>query len=226
MATAASPFAKKADSKEGQEYEIPPSGLHAAVLVALIDLGTHEFTYQGKKSENRKIFLVWELTAEHQLNGDTFMIAADYTWSLNAKANFRKMLEGWAGRTFKDDEEFDPLILLGKPCVVNVSEGVTANGKKYAEVMGVAVPMKGQTIPKATQVNYAFHLSQVTCQKDEITIPVWVPRNYGRMVLDDIKGSKEWMALPVINPEFALDNPIGAPAANGSPIQGHDGPAF
>jgi hypothetical protein len=223
MSTTASPFAKKADSKGGEDFEICPSGLHPAVLVALIDLGTHEFAYQGKKSENRKIFLVWELPSEKMQNGDSFLVTADYTWSLNAKANFRKMLEGWSGRSFKDDEEFDPLILLGRPCVVNVTEGLSANNKKFNEIMGVAAPMKGQVIPKPTLVNFAWHMSQITCQADDIPIPEWVPRNYGRMVADDIRSSKEWQALPKISAEHALDNPIGA---NGAPIQGHEGPAF
>ena len=69
--------------------------------------------------------------------------------------------------------------------------------------------------PKATIVNFAWHMSQITCQSDEIPIPEWVPRNYGRLVLDDIKGSKEWLALPKISAEHALDNPIGA---NGTPV--------
>lgn len=228
MSTAtASPFAKSADNTDynnGEGFERPPSGLHPAVLVSLIDLGTHEFFYQGKKSENRKIFLTWELTAEHMLDGTTFLISADYTWSLGKSANFRHMLEAWSGRAFSDKEEFDPLKLLGLPCVVTVSEGLSAKGKKFTEIVGVANPMKGQTLPPATRKTFAWHMSMITCQDDPIELPDWTPRIYGRLVIDDIKGSKEWLALPKISAEHALDNPIGAPAANGAPVE--DKPPF
>lgn len=209
MSTATmSPFGAKATNKEGGDFELPPSGLHPAVLVALIDLGTHSHTYNGKTEEKRKIFLVWELTAEHQKSGETFMVAQDYTWSLNVKANFRKMLEAWSGRSFSEDEEFDPIKLIGRPCVVSLSEGKTAGGKKFVEVVGVAQPMRGQAVPPLTVEQFAWHLSQISDQKMEIPIPEWVPRNYGRPVTDDIKASKEFKALPLISGNTA---PISSP---------------
>ncbi len=194
MSTTMSPFGQKASNKEGEEYELPTSGLHPGILIGLIDLGTHRFEYQGKVSENRKIFLAWELTAEHDTEGNTFVVGADYTWSLHKKSNFRKMLEAWSGRTFSEDEEFDPLVLVGKPCVLNIARGQTSKGKEFVEVSGVANPMRGQTIPPNTREPFAWHLSQAQMNEDP-PIPDWMPRIYGRFVKDDIKASSEWSLL-------------------------------
>jgi hypothetical protein len=40
-----------------------------------------------------------------------------------------------------------------------------------------------------------FHLSQMTGDKDPIPIPDWVPRVYGRPIVDEIKSSNEFKAL-------------------------------
>ncbi len=208
MATTLSPFAAKASEKEFEDFELPPAGLQPAVLVAMIDLGTHDFEYQGKKNEFRKVFLVWELTGEFDSGGNPFLVAQDYTLSLGKKANFRKMLEAWAGRTFGADEEFDPLTLLGKPCVVNLSLGMTkSSGKKFIEVAGVARPMKGQNVPPSSHKPFTWHLTQREGTGDP-PIPEWIPRNYGRLVVDDIKASKEWAGTPTASTNGKTDKPL------------------
>lgn len=221
MSTATmSPFGTKANNKEGGDFELTPAGLHSAVLIGVIDLGTHPFTYQGKTNTPRKIFLVWELTAEHTKEGETFVVGADYTWSLNKKATVRHMLEAWIGRAFAEDEEFDPLKLIGKPCVVNVSIGQSAKGQKFAEITNVASPMKGQQVPPATRESCIWHMSQLTCKKEPIIIPDWMPRIYGRLLSDDIKASDEWKALPETSAAYEIDNPSNGHApvdANGKP---------
>jgi len=96
-ATAVS-FRIPATSGEGGDFELPPSGSHPAILIGIVDLGTRDNTYNGKTSKRHKIMLAWELTAENDSKGQTFVVAQDYTWSLNSKAQLRTIVEGFRGK--------------------------------------------------------------------------------------------------------------------------------
>ncbi len=194
MPATATSFRMKASSSEG-EYELPPTGQQPAVLIGLIDLGTHTRTFNGKSSTNRKLLFVWELVAETSSKGDQFVVGQDFTWSLNAKANLRKFLEGWIGRSLKEDEEFDFAMLLGQACVLNLSEGMTGGGKKFVEVASAAKPMKGLTVPPASNAVFAFSIDAQTNNAPP-DLPEWTPMIYGRKVIDDIVASEEWGKLP------------------------------
>jgi len=199
MATAtasASPFAIKANSGEGGDFELPPSGMHPAVLVGLIDLGTHTREFGGEKTDQHKLYFCWELTAENDSKGQSFVVGQDYTFSLNKKAKLRGIVEGYLGRSLADGEEFDPMLMVGNPCIVNLKDGVSGSGKKYVEVGGIGKPMKGQTVPPATKEFCIFSLSQINSTIDPIDIPSWVPPIYGRAILEEIKKSHEYGRLP------------------------------
>lgn len=199
MSTATSPidFRTTANNKEGGDYELPPCGTHPAVLVALIDLGTHKSTYPGKPDgERHKIMLCWELTAETDSKGENFIVGQDYTWSLGKKAHLRDVVQGFRGKDLADGEEFDLGTMLGQPCIINLTEGVSGGGKKFREIAAVNPPMRGLAVPPASRPVFAFLLSLINSTLDAIDVPEWVPRNYGRLVIDDIKASKEYLALP------------------------------
>ena len=189
-------FKTKATSGDGGDFELPPAGTHPAMLIGLIDLGTHESNYGGKKTDRHKILFIWELTAEANSQGQNFLIMQDYTWSLNAKAGLRKIVEGFRGKSLADNEEYDLAEMLGKPSMINISEGLSGNGKKFMEVVSVSPPMRGLTVPPATREIYAFVFGLINSTLDAIEIPAWVPKLYGRNVIDDIKASKEYAKLP------------------------------
>ena len=189
-------FGTKVSNNEGGDYETPPSGMFPAVLVGLIDLGTTENTYQGKTSDRHKILFVWELTAEHDSHGSNFLVAQDYTWSLGKKAKLHGVVESFTGKVLNDGDEYDLGLMLGKPCVVSLTEGVSGNGKKFVEIASVTQPMRGLNVPNPTRPIVAFLLAQLGSTKDDLGIPDWIPVLYGRKVTDDIKKSKEYLALP------------------------------
>lgn len=196
MSTATVPgFKTKATSGEGGDFELPPSGTHPAVLVALIDLGTHQSRFDATKTVH-KILLIWELTAESDSSGNNFLITQDYTWSLNKKAGLRPIVEGFRAKTLADNEEYDLGEMLGKPCVVSLSEGVSGSGKKFMDVTSVSPPMRGLTVPPATHEPYGFLVDSLSSTLDAIDVPAWVPKIYGRNVVDDIKASHEFAKLP------------------------------
>ena len=70
----------KASSTEGGDFELPPSGSYPAVLIGLIDLGTHDREYNGKTDEVHKLLFVWELVTESKADGDNFVVIKDFTF--------------------------------------------------------------------------------------------------------------------------------------------------
>jgi hypothetical protein len=193
MSTATTPFNAPVSNSDGGDYERPPAGMHPAVLVALIDLGTHTRTNdKGQAWDSRKILFVWELTDEPDKAGNNFVVGQDFTWSLNKNANLRHIIEGWIGRTLNVDEHYDFGHLLGQSCVVTLTEGLSKNGKKYVNLTGVGKPMRGMTVPPAKLPTFAFSLAEQDMQEGDPAIPAWVPLMYGRKVVDEIKASHEW----------------------------------
>jgi hypothetical protein len=190
----ANPWARKASSNEGGDFELPPSGSHPAVLVGLVDLGTTDSDYGGKVSERHKVLLAWELTAEADSKGRNFIVVRDFTFSLNVKAQLRSFVEGWSGRAMADDEEWDALSLLGQACVVSLTEGMSRAGKPFVEVASASKPMRGLTVPPRTVEPFAWTFGDWD-PRTEPPIPDWMPMLYGRKVADDVKKSKEWNKL-------------------------------
>ena len=120
-------WSMKAD--EGGVFEQPPTGPQAAVLTRIIDIGTHTDTSPqfGEQTRHQVVFM-WEL-AELMTDQRPFTIQAFYTLSMNEKANLRKMLESWRGRTFDAGEDVQIDIALGKSCLLNVTETATGKSK-------------------------------------------------------------------------------------------------
>jgi hypothetical protein len=196
MSTATSPFKMSASNSEGGNFELPQSGMYPAVLVGIIDLGTTTKTFGADSYERHGIYLCWELTAEFDSKGQPFIVAKDYTWSLNKKAKLRAIVEPFIGRTLADGEEYDLLELLGKPCMLSLTEGTSGSGKKYVDVSSVGKPPKGMTVPPHSKELCGFAIAMLSSNKDDTNIPSWVPPLYGKDVVDEIKRSREFGNLP------------------------------
>lgn len=168
--------------------EVPSEGNHPAVLVGLVDLGTHEEDYQGKKYNARKILLCWELVAEHKSDGTPFIVAQSYNLmaKVGAKAGLRKLLEGWRGKPMADGEKLNLASLVGKPCLINIGHGKSAKGNEYAKILGVTPLVKGMSIPKPANEGFLYEITS-----DPKEIPEWVPYLFGQPIVDIIEESRE-----------------------------------
>ena len=185
---------KKAPAASTTDYELPPGGSYPAIFIGLIDLGTQTWEYNNKKNESHKIYFLWELTSEKNSEGNNFVVGADYTFSLHEKANLRKMVESYNGKPLDPEKEIDIMLLIGKPCVLSLTEGKSSNDKAFVEVTGVARPIKGQNVPTASRKPYIFDFEFHPDFKQDPPIPDWVPMLYGRSIIEEIKKSPEWKA--------------------------------
>ncbi len=182
-----SPFTMKASSGGGGS-EVPPPGNHHAVCIAIIDLGTHTETYKGKSSDNRKVYVAWELV-EEKLAGTVdrnHVVYEKYTLSFNEKARLRLAIGNWLGRKFKDGDGFDLPSLAGLRCLVNVVH--KQNGEYLnANVGGISPVHKSIPVvpPKHTPVVWF-----IGCGED-LPDTGHLPRCYGPTVEELIADSHE-----------------------------------
>ena len=121
------------------DFKQPEPGTVSAVCTRIIDLGTQETEWQGKKKKARKIMVGWEI---EQIMDDSrpFLVLQRYTLSIHPKSVFGQHLETWRGVPFTDEERdgFDPSRLLGKGCLLTlVKEG------EYVNIKGIAKLPKG-----------------------------------------------------------------------------------
>ncbi len=169
--------------KSSQSFDQVPPGNHGAVLVAIVDLGTHEENFQGKINIQRKIYFVWELTSEKEPGAPdkNRLIAKMFTLSFGKKAKLRALIEGWRGKALDDGEEFDLAKLIGKSCLVNV-----VHDNEYANVAAVSAPPKGVKVEKPKHTPFIWEI-----EGDKPVDLSWLPWIYGKKVEDVIAQSDE-----------------------------------
>lgn len=203
-----SPWKQKATTAGGAT-EIPKAGSHPAVLIGMIDLGTHEETFEDKDKgtsktvDMRKVLFAWELTAEpisgHK-DGRNHVLVRDYNAVFSQRAALRKMVEGWRGKSFIDDEDFDLQKLLGQKCMVTVKHGTSSKGNTFAKLDGIAPVPKGMAVPEPKIKPFAWAIGD-----GEFPDPQWLPFLYGEAVRDKISRSKE-----IKNGEEPVNAGVGA----------------
>ncbi len=131
----------------GGEFRNVSAGSHAAVCDMVVVLGLQPGSAQYPKPRT-KLYIRWQVPSERTDDDKPMVIGASLTASMNEKAQLRKILEGWRGKDFTDEEasQFDVSSCLGKACMISVVEG-ESGGKTYANVANVSKLPKGMEVP-------------------------------------------------------------------------------
>lgn len=130
-------------------FQEPVAGTYAGVCVRVIDLGTQENEYEGKKTSKRQLMLGFELHGDavdtdgcgYMTNDDgktdpmkPFLVSAWLTASFHEEATLRKYMESWRGAPYTEQQisefetdGFDWSLMLGIPCMVQM--GLNKKGK-------------------------------------------------------------------------------------------------
>lgn len=146
----------------GGDFEQPPVGTHIARCVKVIDIGTQKGEWKGNAIFRRQCIIGWELPlaliSEGDWAGKPFAVSRFYTASLSEKANLRKDLENWRGKSFTAEElnGFDSKNILGKPCLLSLTE----NDKKKVRVTGIMAVPKGTQVPDQVNPPVFFSLEK------------------------------------------------------------------
>ncbi len=142
-----------------KEWAKAPEGQHQGVLVDVIDLKMHPNVYQGvTKGEVHKCALVFQIDEVNPDTGRRFELSRDFTVSMNEKANLRKFLGMWRGKSYTEAEaeEGAPLHKLeGVNALIQVEHKQSkANPERsYANIVSVTGLPKG--MQKISPLDYA-----------------------------------------------------------------------
>lgn len=217
-------------SSGGGDFEIVPAGNHPGVCIGLVDLGTHWESFQGgPEKKQRKVLLVWEVDTgegdkpERQVIGRDFNITVrdDGSVSYGNKSNIRKLLEGWRGKAYGDDEEIDLESVVGKGCLVSVKAKKTNSGKDISVVDSVSALPKGMKAFKPEHATITYSADS----DDDGPTHKWLPRVFGEEIATVLARSLEFNGTG----RRGGQEPVGAGAGdrqNGRPSGNDDEGAF
>lgn len=173
-------------NKGGGGHAKAPAGNHPAVLVAIVDMGTHYSEFQSVGKWQRKAYFVWELVTEKiaGTKDKNHVIGIDLALSLNEKAKLRKFIESRLGKPLPDGADYDVSAELGQRCLLGVIE---KNGHPKVETVS-AVP-KGLPFPEPQNAPTYYPLDAI--RSGNVKVPEWVPWFYGKPLTDEISQCKE-----------------------------------
>ncbi len=134
--------------------ELAPEGVHKAVCVHVIDLGTQEFSFKGKEMSARKVSVGFELIGKKNAFGEPQVVAQRYTFSNSKKSNLMKDLKAWLGIK---DPDFDLDGLQGKPAQVTITH---SDDGEYANITNVGGVPKGTKFPKPATPWVSLYLDE------------------------------------------------------------------
>jgi hypothetical protein len=137
-------YAREPESK----FTPCPEGLHQAVCVDVIDLGS-VLTAWGDKP---KVRVIWQVEEIEAATNQRYEVRGMYTLSLSEKSNLRKHLESWRGKKFTPLElrGFDLEHLIGVNCQIQVIHNISDDGRTFANVQAIvpANPKAPKLIPE------------------------------------------------------------------------------
>jgi len=161
----------------GGTFEQAPQGMHNATCFRLVDVGTHDETYEGDTKKRHSIFIYWELNDAKMEDGQPFSIMKQYTLSLNEKSALYKDLCAWRKKQFTDEElkGFDLTSILGVTCDLDIGETKTGKSK----VVNVYSPDGGAKKQPTVNEQIAFDIDEYVAGNSDmnslwVDLPSWV----------------------------------------------------
>lgn len=145
-------FTLKDDAKS--QFSPHPEGQFPAVCVDFIDLGEKVEQFEDNPAKLvYKVALVWQ-TGEANEAGRLHEVSAEFTASMGDRANLRKVLEDWRGKSYSKDELKAGIPadkLVGRACLLTVEHKDSRAGRTYAKVRGIAPLPKGLAKPEVPE---------------------------------------------------------------------------
>lgn len=198
-------------AKEGERTQgpLPPEQQHLGICSQVIDFGTQMESYQGAPPKPvRKVFVQWDLPkARAVFNAEKgeqcFTVKQKYTFSLDPKANFRKMLDSWMGAPITELDSAKIMKLLNRPCMIQVKNELSKKDglirPKIAN-SGIAVYKKPADVaaPKTAENPAIFFDLENFDQALFATLPEWMQK--------EIRNSKEFKELAGGSTSAAITN--------------------
>lgn len=124
----------------GGGFDPHPEGQWAMRCVDVIDLGTTVYMFGGQPNKAHKVSLVFA-SGERNKDGRLLLVTTEYTNSMNEKANLRKFLESWRGKSYTAEqaEAGVPLDKLhGQSALATIEHKRTKRERLFANVTSIS----------------------------------------------------------------------------------------
>lgn len=134
------------------DFAKPSEGAVQCACVDIINLGFHPNVYMGEdKGMVHKCAIVWQLDEN---NPDTpggagrFIAHKEFTFSMNEKANLRKFLGLWRGKSYTDQEAelgvpLHKLVGVNGVMQIEHKQSKTNPDRTYVNIISITPLMKG-----------------------------------------------------------------------------------
>ncbi len=117
-------------------------GQCAVLCVDVVNLGTKVEEYPGQPvREVDKAVLVFASGERQEEDDSLVLVTAEMTLSMNEKANMRRFLESWRGKSYTAEQadEGVPLEQLqGQAALVSIEHVITKRNRKFAKIKSVS----------------------------------------------------------------------------------------
>src|SRR5690349_5309204 len=124
-------------------------GQFAMFCVDVVDLGVNvEHFADQEPREVAKVALVFASGERQEKDESLVLVTSEMTNSANEKANLRKFLESWRGKSYTQEqaEQGLPLHKLhGQAALISIEHVTTRKGRKFVKISSVAPLPKAMT---------------------------------------------------------------------------------
>lgn len=128
-------------------------GQHAVLCVDVVNLGVNVERFADQEPrEVAKVALVFA-SGEQQDDKSLTLVTTEMTLSANEKANLRKFLESWRGKSYTPEQAEAGLPinkLYGQAALISVEHVMTRKGRKFAKIISIGPLPKAMTAPDQT----------------------------------------------------------------------------
>lgn len=132
------------------QYDPHPEGQPAMVCVDCINLGERVKAFKGEAAYLASTAALVFQSGERNADGHLHEVTAEFTISMGKKANLRKFLESWRGKTYTEEQALAGVELhklVGHPALVSVEHRTSQQGRTYANIASIAPLPKGMPKP-------------------------------------------------------------------------------
>ncbi len=124
---------------QGGDFTPHPEGQHVAICVDVIALGDRVREFGGHKKVVNSMAIVFYAGQERDIDGksEPWTISQEFNVSMDERANLRKFLEAWRGKSYTN-EEADAGVpvhkLCGVPALIQVEHRTSQRGRAYGVI--------------------------------------------------------------------------------------------
>lgn len=134
----------------GGNFSPHSEGQFAMLCVDVVDLGVNVDQFPGQEPrEVAKVALVFA-SGERQTDESLTLVTTEMTLSANEKANLRKFLESWRGKSYTAEQAEAGLPvnkLYGQSALVSIEHVLTRKSRKFAKIVSIGPLPKAMPSP-------------------------------------------------------------------------------